>query len=179
MSDSDLSDDDFDGTSVNAEFKTGFNVGGILGYKFRNGLRLEGEYTYRRADIDEITANGVSASSIGVDVGGDVSAHAAMANVFWEPRVFGNWLPSIGGGVGVGFVNAEVTVSSPEFAPESDDSSDTVFAYQAGAGLGYAFTDNVIGSIDYRYWATTDPNFDGTDAEIGTHNVSAGVRVQF
>lgn len=183
-SDSDLSDPAFSGagiTSAKSEFDTGFNVGGLLGYKFKNGLRVEGEYTYRQVGYNDISvcvsAGCASASGAGVNVGGDVGAHAIMANAFWEPR-FGKLLPSIGGGVGVGIINSTLRVSYSGYSATSDE-SDTVFAYQAGAGLGYEFFPNIIASVDYRYWATSDPKFGSTTAEVSTHNITGGVRFQF
>ena len=179
--DSQLSNPAFSGADVQAEFDTGFNFGGTLGYKMKNGLRIEGEYTYRRADFNDITAcvsgSCTSASSLGIDVGGDLSMHAVMANAFWEPR-FGNWLPSIGGGAGVGIIDATLKASAFG-ASSSDNESDTVFAYQAGAGIGYEFSPNIIALLDYRYWATQDPDLGGTKAEISTHNINIGIRYQF
>jgi len=180
VQDSELTDPSFSGagvSNVEATFDTGFNVGGLFGYKFSNGIRVEGEYTYRQADFDKLSAC-ASGTCGSANLDGDVSAHALMANMFWEPR-FGNWLSSIGGGIGVGFVNASPSVNVPGFGTFSADESDTVFAYQAGAGLGYPITNNVVVTVDYRYWATTDPDFNGTEAEIGTHNVSAGIRYGF
>jgi opacity protein-like surface antigen len=184
ISDSELSSSGISGagfSDVETEFSTGFNVGGILGFKMKNGLRFEGEYTYRQADIDDLTGclGGAcgSASTIGASVDGDVSAHSVMANMFWEPR-FGNWLPSVGGGLGFAVVSADMTLNGGGASVTADD-SDTVFAYQAGAGLGYAITDNIVASIDYRYWATTDPDFGGTEAEVGTHNINVGIRTYF
>ncbi len=60
---------------------------------------------------------------------------------------------------------------------ENDD--DTVFAYQVGAGVGYAVTEKVSFDVKYRYFATSDPEFDTTKAEYSSHNVYAGIRVTF
>lgn len=162
--------------SGNLEFDPGFAVGGIFGYKLGAGVRFEGEYTYRRATVDDGCANGTCLSAVAT---GDahVSAHAIMANVFYEPR-FGNWLPYVGGGAGIGIVSAEAegTVFG---IPGTIDESDAVFAYQVGGGIGYALTENHMFSLGYRYWATLDPDFGGVEAEVGTHNILAELRTTF
>lgn len=54
-----------------------------------------------------------------------------------------------------------------------------MFAYQVGAGVGYALTPQVTLDVKYRYFATADPDFDGTDMEYASHNIYAGIRLDF
>jgi opacity protein-like surface antigen len=160
------------------EFDTGFAVGGVFGYKIAQGVRFEGEYTYRRASIDDACFGSSCASGIGgLDADGSVDAHAIMANVFYEPK-FGKWLPYVGGGLGIGIVGYDADATIAGTAVSFDD-SDSVFAYQVGGGIGYELTENHMVSIGYRYWATTDPELDGADAEVGTHNILAELRTTF
>ena len=83
------------------------------------------------------------------------------------------------------FITAGVGYAKVEFNDVSvagisvGDSDDSVFAWQIGAGLGYALNNMASLDVTYRYFATSDPNFDGTDAEIGSHNVSLGIRYNF
>ena len=177
LQDSDLTGNGLSG--VELEFDTGFGIGAFLGYKFKNAIRVEGEYTFRRNGVDDFTVGGVSASGAGLGIDGDVDAHSFMGNVWWEPRVGGNWLPYLGGGVGVSIIKADVTASIPGFGTLSEDESDTVFTYQAGAGVGYAVTDRVVVSADYRFLGTSDPSFGVTEAEYRTHNFMVGVRGHF
>jgi len=172
------SDVELGGASGTLKFDPGFSVGGFGGYRFGNGVRLEGEYTYRRADVDDLCGGGACISQTTASLDGHVDAHALMANIWFEPRVGAYLLPYVGGGLGVGFVSADGSVSNNGITL-SGDSSDTVFAYQVGAGVGYELFDHYVLSIDYRYWATSDPNFDGVDAEIATHNIMVGGRYQF
>lgn len=160
------------------QFDTGFAVGGIFGYKIAQGVRFEGEYTYRRAGVDDACFGGTCASGIaGLDADGHVGAHGIMANAWYEPQ-FGNWLPYVGGGLGIGIVSidAEGTIGGTTLA---FDDTDAVFAYQVGGGIGYQLTPNHIASLGYRYWATTDPEFDGAEAEVGTHSILAEIRTVF
>jgi opacity protein-like surface antigen len=76
--------------------------------------------------------------------------------------------------VGIGAAN--VTLESDDLDVDEDD---TVFAYQAGAGLGFALTETITLFTGYRFFGTTDPEFEGVEAEYHSHNVEAGVRVEF
>lgn len=175
VEDSDVSNS---GASGTIEFDPGFAVGGVFGYKLKQGVRFEGEYTYRRAGADGGCVSGVGcASASGDTIDGHADAHAIMANVFYEPK-FGKWLPYVGGGLGIGVVGYEADGTIAGISVEADD-SDAVFAYQAGAGIGYELTENHLVSLGYRYWATTDPELDGADAEVGTHSILAELRTTF
>ena len=60
------------------------------------------------------------------------------------------------------------------------DDDDTVLAYQVGAGLGYAVNATTTIFVDYRYFATEDPEFSySQEAEIDSHNISLGLRYNF
>lgn len=176
-----VQDSDISGSSLvnNVEFDPGFAVGGVFGYKMEQGVRLEAEYTYRRASADDACFNSVCASDLtGLSADGSVDAHAIMANAWYEPR-FGKWRPYIGGGAGLGILGVDVSGAVAGLGAFSYSDTDTVFAYQGGAGVGYELTSNNIASIGYRYWATTDPKFSGVEAEVGTHTILLELRNTF
>lgn len=134
-----------------------------------------GDHTYRSSDVDDVCISGMGcASTAGVAVGGDVTAHALMANIWWEPDIGGRILPYAGGGIGVAFLNIDASAGGSGFSSDA-----TAFAYQAGAGIGYAVTPDIVGYVDYRWWGTSDADFDGVDATIGSHNVTLGIRYHF
>jgi opacity protein-like surface antigen len=54
-----------------------------------------------------------------------------------------------------------------------------VFAYQAGVGVGYPFTDHLILDVKYAYLATEDPEFEALSAEVDAHRVTVGLRYSF
>lgn len=57
---------------------------------------------------------------------------------------------------------------------------DTVFAWQIGAGAGFEVASLVTVDLQYRYFATTDPELaDQKKYTIDTHNVMLGLRVGF
>jgi opacity protein-like surface antigen len=95
-----------------------------------------------------------------------------MLNGFYDIPRGGRWRPYLGGGIGVGFVSAD-------FSAAGDD-DDTVFAYQVGAGIGYEITPSIIVALDYRFFGTTDPEFDAiitkVVAEYISHNIGLNLR---
>jgi len=154
------------------EFDTGFGINGAVGYGIGN-VRLEGELSYRTADMDKLsgtaTIGSLTLSGSG-DVSGDVTSLGLMANVWYDIETGTKWVPFIGAGIGLANVDAEI---------EGESEDDTVFAYQVGAGIGYEISDSTTATLGYRYFATSDPDFDGIEAEVGTHNIEVGVRFAF
>jgi opacity protein-like surface antigen len=170
LEDSDLEEAGIDGK---AKFDTGFGIIGAGGYAFDRlnfgTVRSEVEIAYRRNDVDEVTAFGVTFS------GGDaeVSALSGMANVALDVDVWGGTVqPYMLGGIGA----ANLRLKSDDLDFDRDD---TVFAYQVGAGLGVPVTSTIRLFVGYRFFATEDPEFDDLKAEYHSHNVEGGVILQF
>ena len=117
---------------------------------------------------------------------GDISVLTFMGNVYYDFDLGSGWKPYVGGGLGVASVSLE---SKPASGRTLADDKDTVFAYQAGGGVGYEFAaseDHAITvSLDWRYFRTADPTFKGAvtgaefDTEIGGHEISLGLRYGF
>ena len=137
-------------------------------------FRVEAEVSYRDNDLDEIT-NGGSAP-----IEGDITALAGMANVYFDFRPGKSWRPYFGGGIGV--ANLDLDISSVAGSPVSFSDTDTVFAYQVMAGVEYKITPQLALGAEYRYFATTDPDFDDTvtlESEYHSHNVLVRLRYYF
>lgn len=167
LSDSDLEDGGVEGE---AEFDTGYGFTGALGQSWDplplGTLRTEIEAGYRKNDVDEISALGITAG--GGDA--DIRALSGMVNVALDLNLL-LFQPYVMGGVGL----ANLKFESDDF---DVDDSDTVFAYQAGVGVGIPVAIVTLYG-GYRYFATADPEFEGTDAEYHSHNVEVGVRLGF
>jgi outer membrane protein OmpA-like peptidoglycan-associated protein len=126
-----------------------YEAGGLgslsLGYAFANGLRPEVEYALRRNDAD--------------DASGYAEANGAMANLWYDlraPSFAPRLRPYVGGGAG----GAEVSLE--EFAGPTGarrDAEETVTAYQAGAGVSYDATRNLVLSLGYRFLETEKAQF--------------------
>jgi len=162
--DSDISEG---GESVEIKYDTGYAIGAALGFNFGAG-RLEGELGYKAADTDEVSVSGLGSASLD----GDLSVLSFMANGYLDFNVNPTVKPYLMAGIGM----ANVTFDSNDLDVDDDD---TVFAYQAGAGVGFALNDKITLDLSYRYMGTQDPEIEGVDVEYGSHNILAGVRVQF
>ena len=157
VEDSPLSVGSFD--ILDMEFKPGYGIAAIGGYDYGD-FRLEGEITYRTNDIDTISMSTMSLN----DVDADVSTLSLMVNGFYDVETDTPFAPYIGGGVG--FANVDL-----------DSEDDIVFAYQLGLGVGYAIDENVTLDLGYRYFATSNPEFEGgIEAEYTSHNIVLGIR---
>ena len=119
-------------------------------------------------------------------VNGAFSMLAFMGNVDYDFDTGSRWVPYIGGGLGLAIIS--IDTESAEGISFADD-SDSVFAYQVGAGIGYEFPlpegRSVTVSLDWRYFATQDPTFKGDltgtefDVGISGHDIGIGLMYGF
>ena len=72
-----------------------------------------------------------------------------MANLLYDFNAFGNFVPYIGAGAGVGFVHSDQNLGS------------TVFAFQGILGVGYNWSPNLRFNLEGRYIGTTNPSVAG------------------
>lgn len=169
-SDSDVTDSTVPGTTIEIESDSGMALGVAAGYGFANNTRLEGEIAYQKNDLDKARALGV------VGLTGDTSSLALLLNGYYDFVNKSPMTPFISAGVGLARVDVnDMNMPGSGFPNANDD--DTVFAYQLGAGVGYAVNAKVSLDVKYRYLGTSDPEFDTTDVEYSSHNVYAGIRV--
>jgi opacity protein-like surface antigen len=170
---------DLDGDDLDLGFDTGFIVGGTFGYTFVDWARTELEIAYTSSD---------ATASFGRDeFDGEFSALSVMGNMWLGfnmlPVVGGTvndigsgmgFSPYFGGGLGVGFLNAE--------AGDLDiDEDATAFAWQVGAGVRWTFAENIGLDVGYRYRNFVDVDFsDEVGAfDLSSHNLIAGVTFNF
>lgn len=151
-----------------------------LGYKF-GPTRLEGEIGYQKNDFDDVTVTvaGVGSASlkgVGVPFSGDTEVTSFLMNGYYDftnDSAFTTYVTA-----GLGLAKVEGSMDLPSVGASASD-SDTVFAYQIGAGVEYALNQTVSLDVRYRYFATSDPSFDTTDAEFDSHNLMLGAKVKF
>ena len=157
----------------------GFAAGVDGGYEFQSGLRLEGELVYRRHDLNSATSAGVTSPTHG-----SLDNLAIMGNALYDFNNATKFTPYVGAGVGAARLHLDDfnSVGSPGLS-----ASDWRLAYQGIAGVRYTIDQNWSASLDYRYFATTDPRFSGTaggvpsglKTDYHTHNVMLGVAYHF
>jgi len=160
------------------EFDPGFAIGVQGGYKWPQGFRGELEYRYTRVEADKATVN-ASVSGFGFGtVTGDIDltaqSHAILGNLWYDWDLKNGWMPYVGGGLGAVIIDFE------------DTDNETVFGWQAGVGIQYAISKNVVFDLGYRWLATLDPEFESgvagvsdVEAEYSSHNFMIGVRGHF
>lgn len=168
------------------EFDPGINIGGTAGYDF-GYVRLEGEMSYKYSEMKSITAS--DGFRFG-NVDGNIGAFAIMGNAFFDLHNTSTITPYIGGGIGFASLHLSDTygtettsagTSRPLLYGEDDD---TVFAYQAGAGVGIALNRRLTLDIGYRYFGTSRGQFGQgydptTEMKFESHNAAVGLRVKF
>ena len=164
-----LSDSDIDDGVDTGEMSYDVGIGllAAVGARLSDNLRLEGEIGYRANDLDKLTVDGLGTAKID----GDITALSLMGNMFVDfmPNEF--FSPFVG--FGLGFANVEGDIDG--FGSEDDD----VFAYQVAVGGTYAANKQVSLDVQYRYFATEDPDFEGLESEYQSHNVLVGLRFNF
>ena len=158
----------------------GWDVGGNIGYDF-GAFRVEAEVSYRSATTTGYNSNtttpGFTAAGAPItfaagtrrNAGGRDTALSFMANALLDFGDDDGIQGFVGGGVGVARVKARTAVQR-ELSFIND--SDTVFAYQALAGLRAPLTDRLDVSFKYRFFNAD--NFRVTD--IGPRNFNGRFR---
>jgi len=191
-----VEDIDFDinsgGTSGTLDSNHGWDVGATIGYDF-GMFRAEAEVSYRRASVDVwtsiaatpayLSSGTLSAAGPGTYdyAGGRTSALSFMVNGMLD---FGDETISgfVGGGAGVARVSAE-DYALNTYGPWLDD-SDTVFAWQAIAGLRSALTDSIDVTLKYRYFNAHDVSLVDVagrtyEGDFKSHSILGGVTFNF
>ncbi|MDW7645074.1 MAG: outer membrane beta-barrel protein [Desulfuromonadales bacterium] len=175
-----------DGEKPSGDFAVDFDAGNALtfalGYDFGTkhpeiGVgRLELELAVREVPLKETDFTGVLATAEG-----DLEVRSLMLNSFGESRDNLPWIPYIGLGVGVAEMRLENAIAAG--APFVDD-TDVVFAFQAGAGVGFMVSDPLTLDFGYRFQGTTKPEFTAANGEKFelehySHLFLVGARVTF
>ena len=146
---------------------TGFGVGGVVGYDFL-GPRVELETVYRSNNANAAFAP-PGAGPVPISVG--VQQTAIMANAYYDFLAGSRFVPYVGAGAGIAFVNAG---GLPGGAGNS-----TQFAYQGIVGVGYNVTEKFRVNLDGRYYGTTSPTTGGGSWDNNSLGVMLGLQYKF
>ncbi|MFB9951364.1 outer membrane protein [Rhizobium puerariae] len=139
----------------------GGRFGGFVGYnwQFSNGFvaGVEGDLNY---DWNENSYTG----GFDMDTGFSGGVRARVGYAFDRALLYaaGGWT---------------MTNISVDGSGVNDD--DTLNGWTVGAGLDYAFTDNVFGRIEYRYNDYGDGSLAGFDTDFNQHVINVGIGVKF
>jgi outer membrane protein OmpA-like peptidoglycan-associated protein len=139
-------------TPISQSFNTGWALGGAVGWDFV-GPRVELEGMYRE------NQGSLTAPALGVSFPDKIYQVSAMANILYDFNAGGTWVPYIGAGAGVAFVNTSIN---------SNWAESTQFAYQGIVGIGYNIDTMWRVNLEGRYYGTTHPTFNNTGIVGGT-----------
>jgi opacity protein-like surface antigen len=162
--DSTVSNPEISSNSLVASFDPGYLFDGVAGYRWQI-LRFEGEFIYQKSDIDSIYS---VESAFPRD--GDATGIGGMANAWVDLAT--ESIVSVYVGGGIGFMNIKLSNATLSV-------NDSVFAWQIGAGLGFALTKQLTLDLGYRLLVTSDLEYKSGKAEYVTGNIRAGLRYEF
>jgi opacity protein-like surface antigen len=174
--------------------ETGFIVGGALGAHVTDDLRVEVEVAYSENNVDKIHyADAVNVDNGNYDADGHFEILTFMANLWYDLPLNERLTPYIGGGAGIAIVDAKAGYSDSNASLYDPifDGSETVFAFQLGAGLKWNLWDHVALDVGYRFRGIdgprfeskeVDPNQETTDYDadwMWSHNFIGGISLSF
>jgi len=188
--DTTVTTDDFDLNTTfvdDVEFDPGVNVGMTGGYDF-GYLRLEGELSYKYAEIKDITDTADNFSFKSVD--GDLGVFAMMFNGFFDLHNNSPVTPYFGGGIGFATLYISDTHGTDTRGGITNrpllytEDWDNVFAYQVGGGVEIALNPMLSLDLSYRYFGTDDARFEDNPFQTSkfdfeSHNAALGLRLKF
>lgn len=147
------------------QYDVGPAVGAFGGYNF-DGFRVEGEVSYRHADIDRVSGPAGSVLVSGVDL----SLWSFMGNGYFDFKTNSPVTPFVGAGIGM--VNGRMKDNGYSF-------EDTVFGYQFMVGASFALNKRINLDLSYRLQGTSDlETLDGKISYLSS-NLLFGARYQF
>ena len=131
----------------------GFVGGGQVGYNYQMGQFVVGlEADLQAADLS--SGSNLGLLSVKTDYFGKVRARLGFAVDRFMPYITGGWA----------YGNVKTSIPSVAF---SSDRSHTG-GYAVGAGLEYAFTNNIIAGVEYLYVDLGEKNIAGAGTKVGT-----------
>lgn len=143
---------------------------GALGLRLNRQFRIEGEVSYKKGTLDNISlATGGQA-----DLGGELSTWGTMLNVYYDFDVPWRIQPYVGAGVGFAWHNAQINDVAGFTVNEEE--SDTGLLWQLGGGLKYRVNPDLAFTGSYRYIGASDLGFGAFDIDYGGgHELRVGL----
>jgi opacity protein-like surface antigen len=158
--------------NITIESDAGLALGVAAGYSSGN-TRGEVEIGYQKNDLDQATLLGVP-----VALTGDTTSLSVLFNGYYDIDTDSQFTPFVSAGLGFAKIDLNDFNAVGSGSPDTND-DDTVFAYQLGAGVGYAVNEKISIDIKYRYFGTADAEFGTEEIEYSSHNFLVGVRSSF
>jgi len=152
----------------------GYSAEIAFGSDLNDHFRIETAVGYQKCGID--TAEVPMGSAVQID--GDVSITALMANLAFDFLPHGSASPFAFAGIGIAHVEySNIDIDGTDLFIKGND--DTVPAYNIGFGLSAPVGDKAAVGFKYRYLGMQDLDFDGTKVSVAAHDVMVGGRIMF
>ena len=175
----DDADVDFDhGYKAEFEMDEGMAVSYAMGGNLTEFFRAELELGYQEHDFDKAKLVVPGYGQGESDISGDAAIYSLLVNGYADFKNTTIFTPFVTVGLGVAQVDVS-DIGVPGYGTVLRADDDIVFAYQVGAGVGIEVHPRATIDLKYRYFGTSDPEFDIADAEVSSHNLYAGFRVYF
>jgi opacity protein-like surface antigen len=195
-------------TGLSDENDSTFGGGLAVGYDFQPNfdvpVRTEVEYAIRsRSEADDSYSQTIfpeNGDPFVLNHQGSMKFHiqTIFINLYIDFDTGTRFTPYLGGGVGAAFIKAkgsmDISESGTTLYDESSSKTETNFAYNLAAGVGYDFNDNLTLDLGYRYtdfgkaetgenrWDSPSPDapeFYNFDADLSAHEVLMAIRYTF
>ena len=153
------------------EFDSGYALGVSAGYAFMFA-RIEAELAYQKNDMDRVIQPG----SPPLAASGDIKNLSVLLNGYYDFTNHTAITPYVGAGFGLARVEVDNIVRPGQVVLGDKD---TVFAYQVGAGVAFALSDEITLDLKYRFYGTPDVKLRTEKIENRSHNILLGVRYSF
>jgi opacity protein-like surface antigen len=148
-------------------------VGYDFSQKFNVPVRAELEFGAFGALSEEESYDIVSAKP-------EVGIKTLLANVYWDIADYNGFTPYVGAGLGMAWVNTEISLGLSGYGSASADNTETVAAAQIGIGCSYAFNETFAVDLGYRCLAVGDGKVEIFEATNNVaHQIMLGLRVTF
>lgn len=163
-------DADINGT---IEWGTGLDAGAIVGYDF-GAFRIEGEVAYKKHGFDRVTSGGTTVEESD-DLSLDFTTWSGMVNAladFGPPQGINGF---VGGGIGLASTSLDLR-DTRDTNNDSDEDSDSGFAWQLLAGVRAPVSPSVDVGLKYRYFSHSGISFivsdeDDFNTDFSSHSV--------
>lgn len=169
-------------------------VGGgvFIGYDFYPArqipVRAEIEYAIRSNSTTSWDVKGPE--GVSGDLKGQWNLQTLFLNAYWDFRNDSAFTPYVGAGIGMGFIESKYEPSlevNGQSASDTFNDMQTVLAWNVGAGVAYAITDNLSADLAYRFvglgYHETEKTIYGREYKIGmapyANEFSLGIRYTF
>jgi opacity protein-like surface antigen len=153
----------------------GFRIEAAVGYQ----SNMVGKFTLNGTGYEEY--NGLTSTPEAGDEKWTYSIQSYMLNGFADFNAESKISPFLMAGIGIASINNKERTPADSFGVTRTGTSNGVFAWQVGAGVGVKASDNVTVDLSYRYFAAL--NLEGFAADrkvdVSTSNFLLGARYSF